>query len=415
MRFAKPLTNAASAESSVGYEVLLDEMAEVVRDSDPQQLDDFLNAHPEQCDKLREMLPTVRAMAQVADGATTSVARERSTAEHGGFTVPGQLGDFQIVREIGRGGMGVVYEAEQLSLERRVALKILPFAAVLDPRQLERFKIEARAAATLDHPAAVSIYAVGCERGVHYLAMQWIEGQSLGEAIAAMREEREIAVPKATVEKSSAAETPNAATNDASQRPMRGQTVDARADETRPGHSRICSSHVLSGTGGEHLGSAYFRNIARLGVQAARALDHAHDRGIVHRDVKPSNLLLDTAGDVHVADFGLAMIEAEPGVSMTGDVVGTLRYMSPEQALGQRKIVDHRADVYSLGATLYEALALQPPFASDDRRELLRVIADSAPAPLEKLVAKIPADLTTIVGKAMEKEPGDRYQTAADL
>jgi WD40 repeat protein len=157
------------------------------------------------------------------------------------------------------------------------------------------------------------------------------------------------------------------------------------------------------------------RSAARIGIQAADALQHAHDQGVLHRDIKPGNLLLDASGRVYVTDFGLARIEADAGLTMTGDVMGTLRYMPPEQALGKRVVIDHRADIYSLGATLYELIALQPAFEETDRSQLLGRIANDEPRPLTKIDRSIPLELETIVGKAMAKQPEERYQTAQQL
>ncbi len=292
------------------------------------------------------------------------------------------LGDFRLLREIGRGGMGVVYEAEQLSLGRRVALKVLPFAWTLDPRQLQRFKNEARAVAHLHHTNIVPIYSVGCERGVHFYAMQYVEGRPLS---AVLRELRDLSPPGAPAQAS--AETVNG-------RPAGLTTL------TSDGRAR---------------GKAFFRSGARLGVQAAEALEHAHEQGIVHRDVKPGNLLVDAHGHLWVSDFGLAQFPSDTALTMTGDVVGTLRYMSPEQALGKRSLVDHRTDVYSLGATLYELLTLEPVFDGRDREELLRQIASEEPRPPQRRNPAIPADLETIVLKALGKRPEDRYATAQEM
>ena len=252
----------------------------------------------------------------------------------------GQLGDFRLIREVGRGGMGVVYEAEQLSLHRRVALKILPFAAAVDPRQLQRFKNEATAAGNLRHENIVPVHAVGSERGVHYYAMQFVDGQSLAALISELRS------PAENVVKSLPA----------------GNTIP------------LAKLATERDTGGP----AHFDWAAGLARQAALALEHAHQSGIVHRDVKPGNLLLDTRGQLWVADFGLAQFTGDAGLTATGEVLGTLRYASPEQALGRRGVVDQRSDVYSLGATLYELLTLRPPFDGHDRHELLRQIADDA-------------------------------------
>src|SRR5581483_4929721 len=162
-------------------------------------------------------------------------------------------------------------------------------------------------------------------------------------------------------------------------------------------------------------GRETYRAIARIAAQVADALDYAHEAGVVHRDVKPGNLLLDSKGAVWVTDFGLAQVTARAGLTQTGDVFGTLRYMSPEQAAGRRSEVDHRTDVYSLGATLYELLTLAPVFAGSDRRKLLHRVLNVDPVPPRQVDRSIPAELETIVLKALAKAPADRYATAGEL
>jgi serine/threonine protein kinase/tetratricopeptide (TPR) repeat protein len=300
------------------------------------------------------------------------------------------LGDFRIVREIGRGGMGVVYEAEQLSLGRRVALKVLPFAAMLESRRLARFRHEAQAAAMLRHPHIVTVYSVGCERGVHYYAMDYVEGPSLAEVVEKLR----IADRGLRIE----------------ERPV---ITDSQSAIRNP-QSEIETVAALS-TLRTTQPAEYFRSIARLGIQTADALDYAHQMGVVHRDIKPSNLLLDSTGKLWITDFGLAMTQTDAGLTMTGDLLGTLRYMSPEQAAGKRLPLDHRTDVYSLGMTLYELLVGRAAFDTSDRAELLRAIAEVEPTPLRKLVPMTPVDLATIIHKAMEKDAADRYGSANEL
>jgi tetratricopeptide (TPR) repeat protein len=301
----------------------------------------------------------------------------------GGGAVPGTLGDFRIIREVGRGGMGIVYEAVQVSLGRRVALKVLPFAATMDPRQLQRFHNEARAAAGLHHTNIVPVYGVGQERGVHYYAMQFIEGRTLADFIAQQRGEAVALVPTMAEAEAAASAT----------------TVPPAAQATSAAPRD----------------AAYFRRAAEWGIQAAEALDCAHALGVVHRDVKPANLLVDAAGRLWVTDFGLAQVQGDARLTLTGDLVGTLRYMSPEQALAQRVVIDHRTDIYSLGATLYELLTLRPAFAGTDRQELLRQIAFEESRPPRRVNKAVPAELETIVLKAMEKNPQDRYATAKEL
>ncbi len=315
----------------------------------------FAAEHGEHAAALLEILPAVVALAGFPDKDPAP-----------GFPMnaevvldAGVLGDFRITREIGRGGMGVVYEAEQVSLGRRVALKVLPHFAARDPRQLARFHVEAHAVAALNHPNIVPIFAVGSDHGVHYYAMQFIEGRSLADRIAVARREAE-----------------------------------SGGSRPRPGLAPA--------------------EVARLGVQAASALDHAHGLSILHRDIKPANLLVDETGRLWVVDFGLARVQTGSDLTPTGDVLGTLRYMSPEQALA-RGMLDPRSDVYSLGMTLFELLVLRPAFNGDDRQQILRQIAEEEPVRLRKIDPTIPHDLETIILKAMAKEPLGRYDSASEL
>ncbi len=331
------------------------------------------------------------------------------------------LGDFRLLREVGRGGMGVVYEAEQLSLGRRVALKVLPFAATLDARQLQRFQNEARAAAGLHHTHIVPVYGVGCERGVHYYAMQFIDGHTLAAMVAELRR---LAGREAADAATAAGPAEALAGGLASGcwAPRKEPTPDPEptgpyaAPAGRPPEAVAGTApRAAASTERSAQDPAYFRTVAQLVIQAAEALEHAHQLGVVHRDIKPSNLLVDVRGHLWVTDFGLAHVQGDAGLTMTGDLLGTLRYMSPEQALGQRAGLDHRTDVYSLGATLYELLTLEPAFAGQDRQALLRQIAFEEPRPPRQRNKAIPAELDTIVRKATEKTPSDRYATAQEL
>jgi hypothetical protein len=299
--------------------------------------------------------------------------------------------------------MGVVYEAEQISLRRRMALKVLPFAGRLDPQRLKRFKNEARAAATLDHPNIVAVHSVGEERGVHYFAMQLVEGQSLAQLIAELRRSRGL-----VAESGIGFQSVETAGNDV-------DSHDRLEAYPTPSTDTVHDAQATISTIPSFDSREYYQTVARLGEQAARALDHAHQNGIVHRDVKPGNLMVDAAGKLWVTDFGLARMESESGVTLSGDLLGTLAYMSPEQALAQRVVVDHRTDIYSLGATLYELLTLRPPYSGKDRQELLKKIAFEEPRRARQFNRLIPPDLETIVNKAMEKDAVDRYKSAVDL
>jgi tetratricopeptide (TPR) repeat protein len=312
-------------------------------------------------------------------------------AEAAGLVAAGTaLGDFRIVREVGRGGMGVVYEAEQITLGRRVALKVLPLAAALDARALQRFKHEATAAAHLQHTNIVPVYFVGCERGVHFYAMQYVEGQTLAALIADLR--RQGVEPTQEPPAATGPYVPSSEPAPAATQPVAG----------------LSTAH-------SHREPAFFRAVAQLAIQGAEALEHAHQMGVVHRDIKPGNLMVDGRGTLWVTDFGLAQFQTDASLTLTGDLVGTVRYMSPEQALAKHVLIDHRTDIYSLGLTLYELLTLRSAFEGRDRQELLRQISCEEPCRPPRLNRAIPAEVETIVLKAVEKNPADRYATAQAL
>ena len=416
---------------------LIDEIMQKQRRGEPVSLADYAAEYPDHVQQLQELLPALRALDDLSqsscrDGGSRSRAPGEASreGEEKAFR-GGTLGDFRILGEIGRGGMGVVYEAEQISLHRRVALKILPFAAVLDPRHLQRFKNEAVAAASLKHPSIVSVYAVGRERGVHFYAMEYVEGRTLAQVIDQLREAG--GTPK--TERTLPATTPLA---------PEPRTLNP-AGPARPGsepsplapHPSPLAPHpsplapsslplAAVSTQRSHRTPEFFRSVANLGIQAAEALEHAHQMGVVHRDIKPSNLMVDARGQLWITDFGLAQISAPSplrgesrgegaSLTMTGDILGTLRYMSPEQAAGKSRVLDHHTDIYSLGLTLYELLTLHPAFEGDDRQRLLcRIVADDPPPPRQHNPS-IPRDLETIVLKATAKEPNSRYATAQAL
>jgi eukaryotic-like serine/threonine-protein kinase len=374
------------------------EVAVQIRKGEAVDWKELAGRNPERAEALRRMLPAFALMASLGKPLDREAARPDTIPELS--SGPVCLGDFRLLRQIGRGGMGIVYEAYQISLRRRVALKVLTAAAAMDDRQLKRFEVESHAAAALQHPNIVAVHSVGCERGIHFYAMDLIEGRSLAELIAELRGEVEPASAESGLEKGAA---------ESSSIPLVLSSHHRSSDRTAP----------ANGAGPESSSGARARShclaAAILSKQAAEALEHAHQRGVLHRDIKPSNLLIDGAGKLWVADFGLARIQGDSKLTQTGDVIGTLRYMSPEQALGRRGLFDHRADVYALGATLYELLTLRPPFPGDDRQELLGRIAHQEPVALRRLNPSIPPDLQTVVQKAMAKEPASRYGTAQEL
>ena len=267
------------------------------------------------------------------------------------------IGDYRILREIGRGGMGIVYEAEQISLERHVALKVLPLSVVLDEQQISRFMVEAQAAAQLHHPNIVPIFSVGREDGVHCYSMPLIDGVSLDQRIA----------------------------------------------NVAPGSS-------VSGSSRDAITTS-----VSLVIQAARALEHAHQRGVIHRDIKPSNLMVDHTDKLWVTDFGLARCRQDSSLTQSGAIVGTLRYMSPEQASGKPQAVDHRSDIYSLGITLYELVTGSPAFDEGPRAQLLAQHQHDQPRAPRKVNRKLARDLETIILKSIASESAQRYQSAGEM
>ncbi len=375
--------------------VILENVVQRIERGQAVDLDAIAAAHPAYASQLRELVPAAQTLVRMgnAERAGAASAPDALPTPYGHNLEPvRQLGDFRIIRELGRGGMGTVFEAEQLTMGRRVALKVLPFAALAREKSLQRFRNEVRAAAALDHPNIVSVYSVGEERGIHYFAMQLIRGQTLADYVASQK-----------------------ASRSAGASGLRGNenpTIDSRA--TAPTTTAVEQAHITTVLDSRRT-AEQFRYAARLGIQAADALQHAHDQGVLHRDVKPGNLLLDGDGKLYITDFGLARIEADAGITMTGDIIGTLRYMAPEQALAKRVVIDHRADIYSLGATLYEVLTLEAAFGESGHSDLLKQIAFEEPRPLRRLDHRLPADLEVIVLKAMAKNPNERYETAQAL
>jgi serine/threonine protein kinase/WD40 repeat protein len=380
---------------------VLEEYRAALKDGRAPDRQELFNRHPDLASALAgflDALEFVHAAAQDLGRAGEASAHGETPVSPPDLRVGEVLGEFRLLRPLGQGGMGLVYEAEQVSLRRRVALKILPFGAVLDPRQLQRFRNEAQAAASLHHPNIVQVHAVGSDRGIHYFAMQLIEGQTLADYVHGQR-------------------SPGRAKPGPDAPAGTGYSSCAMADEPPPAQSEpeCKDSTAIIGKGPVTRQHGHFRTVASMAIQAAEALDHAHQHGIIHRDIKPANLLLDGAGKVWVTDFGLAQLQGDPGLTATGNLVGTLRYMSPEQALGQRHFVDQRTDVFSLGATLYELLTLQPAFPGQSQAEVLMQIDTCAPRRPRLLDGVIPADLETIVLKALARNPEERYATAGEL
>ncbi len=349
-----------------------------------------------------------------------------------------RLGDFRVLREAGRGGMGVVYEAEQQSLGRRVALKVLAAHTIPDPAQVRRFEREARAAAQLHHTNIVPVFGVGEQDGLHYYAMQFIPGLGLDNVIDEVKRLRSststsapagapppelgedpvgIATTATGIARSLVTEqfVPTTLLTDGPSSSEASQPDEPEMTFHSPRRMVVATEPASKGRiGPSDLGSdaRYWRSVARVGLQVAGALEYAHTQGILHRDIKPSNVLLDAQGTAWVADFGLAKAVEGDDLTHTGDIVGTIRYMAPERFHGR---CDARSDVYALGLTLYEMVALRPAFEQAARQALIRQVMEEEPARLRKLSVTLPRDLETVVQKAIARDPAGRYATAGAL
>jgi WD40 repeat protein/serine/threonine protein kinase len=426
--------NDLSAADPFGQ--IADEFVEALRRGQRPSVEEFARRYPAHADDIRDMLPALVAMEKAKSADYPPEPRRQPS---GAAAVPlQQLGDYQILREVGRGGMGVVYEAQQLSLGRHVAIKVLPASALLDARQLGRFQREARSAAKLHHTNIVPVFGVGEQDGLHYYVMQFIPGLGLdqildelrrlrqprgrpaptqgdapGRVTPASRDASAVDVARALLTGEYRKPNPSSAVTTAPGEPAAEVAVGApspvrAADTSAPIHlPGQGEGSTLSETG-----SQYWQSIARVGMQVADALAHAASQGILHRDIKPSNLLLDDTGNVWVTDFGLAKADDGDNLTHTGDIVGTLRYLAPERFSGQG---DLRSDVYSLGLTLYELLALRPAFDEADRNKLVKQVMHDEPARPRRVNPGVPRDLETVVLKAIARDPVHRYQSPAAL
>jgi serine/threonine protein kinase len=386
---------------------LAEEFVARFRAGERPSLTDFAQRLPERADEVRELFPALVEMEQLKPAAADSTGDFTPALEP---SDPRHVGEFRIVRAVGRGGMGVVYEAVQESLGRHVALKLLPAEALADPRRLERFRREAKAAARLHHTNIVSVFGTGEADGRHYYAMQFIDGHPLDAVIKELRRLKQRSdAEKPPRAASGVAEALLSGAFEQSAPPSGASRSDPPAGA--PARAATSSSPAFSGSLSDG-GRPYWEAVARIGIQAADALAYAHAQGILHRDIKPANLLLDLRGTLWVTDFGLAKAADADDLTHSGDVVGTLRYLAPERFEGR---ADERSDVYALGLTLYELLTLRPAFVADNRAKLVeQVLAASPPRP-RSVNPSVPRDLETVVLKATARDPAARYASAGEL
>jgi serine/threonine protein kinase/WD40 repeat protein len=415
------------------FDEVAESFVERYRRGERPSLEEYIDRYPALAQRIRELFP---ALAMVEQVGSLGGPHAGSPPEQGpGKGQPPQvLGEYRILREVGRGGMGIVYEAVQESLGRHVALKILPFNAALTPTHLERFRREAQSAAHLHHTNIVPVFGVGEHEGLHYYAMQFIQGQGLDCVLQELRQLRRSkgrtplnheppqasdltrSMARGLLTAQFAGTGPPAAESNQTAVPSAQSAGLPPHTENRPPPSGSSGAGlVVAGDNAELTAQSetqYFRSVARVGVQVAEALAYAHQQGIIHRDIKPANLLLDAHGTVWVTDFGLAKAVDAHELTGPGDIVGTLRYMAPERFLG---VTDIRGDVYGLGASLYELVTLRPPFDDTDRLSLIKRVSHEEPAAPRKLDGRIPHDLETIILKAMDKDPQRRFQSAAEM
>lgn len=369
-------SNASPRQSRDQLEVLASHFAEKVRDGHPPNIEDYVNAYPHYAAEIKELFPMVAALEQ---WKSDREAQSLRSGVRDAFDIE-QLGDCKIVREIGRGGMGVVFDAVQGTLERRVAVKLLPWRYSMVPRWQERFEKEAQMIAKLQHFNIVPIYSFGTHEGYAYYVMQYVEGVSLARIIQGL-ERQEVVV-------------------------FSDEIAGANLENK---HAMALSPVVAANRKGIRRNG--WRSFVRIGLQVAQALKHAHEVGVLHNDVKPANLLIDATGRTWVTDFGLAG-DVAPSEADEGRITGTLRYMAPERFDG---ICSETSDVYSLGITLYELVTRRPAFQSENRGELVQQITDGKLMPMQDINKEIPNDLAAVIEKAAHPISAERYQTIADF
>ena len=496
--------NTGAVEDRNPVDVLADEFAARLRAGESPSMQEYVDRHPEHADEIQELFPGVALLEQLSQ-KQDSEASFAERPRHGGLPPGYRFGDIELIREVGRGGMGIVYEGYQHSLNRTVAVKAMSGSAVHSGKQATRFQREAQAAAQLHHTNIVPVFGVGEQEGTSYYVMQLIRGLGLDEILTELVRKTHDRNPESTEEGtgsdpsfgsslsargfadvlvsgqlSNSSTRPVAGTSSVTlpspPNPAEDPTVvyreqpDAQApselehraenrtedrtgeigteetpqdfvrsslvlkdelsatpsvrssmvlrDELPEGESFVPPDVSVDGDVAEDpslasLGSRYWRNIARVGLQIASGLNYAHTQGTLHRDIKPANILLDTDGIAWIADFGLAKLLQQEDVTKTGDVVGTLRYMAPEQFRGE---TDARSDLYSFGLTLYELVTLRPAYDDTDRQRLIaKKLTPHDPPHPRKYHRGIPKDLETIVLKCLAWEPDRRYRSAGAL
>jgi serine/threonine protein kinase len=400
-------------------EVLADEFAGRIRNGENPSIEEYEARHPEWASVIRQVFEPIAVVERIS-------AKHHAEATKPSCTVPSQLGDFRIVREIGRGGMGIVYEAVQVSLQRRVALKVINSQTADQEKLRYRFRREAEAAAGLHHTNIVQVYGSGEDNGVHYYAMQLIHGAPLNEVVDWLRQPtayknrndssivsdagRKLLAISTFSRSDTNVESKHHSTIPVGVSDTTDLQTESDLDVAKEDASRASALQQFSSLAAS-LPQAYYKNAARIIADVANALGYAHRQQILHRDIKPANLILDREGTIWVTDFGLARRLDNEGATQAGEVLGTIRYMAPEQIAGGG---DARMDIYSLGLCLFELVTLRPPFDAPKQRLLDPLRYSVLPSP-QKLNPNLPRDLDTIIRKACAMDLDGRYPNAVEF
>ncbi len=457
--------SSSKRRSEVDFDAILEAFSNECRAGKNPSIDDYIKRYPQHKADIESLFPSVQWMEQLKDAEQ----EERANISHAAAKTPSKtIEDYRIVREIGRGGMGIVYEAYQKTLQRRVALKLLHEKAIPSAKRVARFAREARSAAGLHHTNIVPVFGFGEYEKTHYYAMQYIDGVNIEQVVSALRKtisknpngngssatssssamSHASALQKGTYNKPRRIESESQIGSAVKQQPssdntvvdkVHSMTVDEIGSNSAAFDFSSCDTFDLfqltsetqnsddeaaddieteiqpnrsADLDFEKLSAPYWKSVARIGFQIADALHYAHSNRVIHRDIKPANLLLDSRGTVWVTDFGLAKAIEEDNLTKTGDTVGTLRYMSPEQVSGK---VDLRSDIYSLGLTLYELATLHKAFEQQNQAQLFKSKTTGAIDGPRKLNPYVPRDLETIIIKATATNPEARYQTAGQF
>ncbi len=363
---------------------LAEKWAEEIRLGREVSAEQVRREYPQLADLAEPLLATVKLMCGQDAETGSSVFADGGTdaGDHSEFLpidlanigpvpdplppVPKQIGGYEINRQIGRGGMGLVFDARHVELDKRVALKILLHTASLNPISQQRFRNESRAASQLDHPNVVEVFDSGVEQGWYYFAMRMVDGYDLAQLISAVRKDGP---------------------------PV--EDADPQTDRQVTHCQEFASVHL-----GQYRSTDWWNRSVQIAIQIARALQHAHSRGVVHRDIKPSNLILDHDGKPWVTDFGLTLSDNNVTLTRTGDLLGTIRYMSPEQVAAGSQPTDHRTDIYSLGVTLYELVTLEPALQGSSHAHLLDQLRQPMIRSPRRRLREVPRDLDAVISKA---------------